>query len=107
MSLQKSTLLKENQLSNVSKIQVNDINIATGKSLTQKHARSMFTMSYKLVPDWYLKTKRGNGNVALGNFTLQDGRTQTNRTVKNIPPESYYLRKCEVIWTRTRSQHSD
>ena len=28
----------------------------------------------------YLRTKRGNGNMVLGNFNIQDGRTPTNST---------------------------
>ena len=40
----------------------------------------MFAMSYQLVPDRYLRTKRGNGNAVLGNFIMQDEITQTKST---------------------------
>ena len=43
----------------------------------------MFTIRYQLVPDRYLGTKRGTEIVVLGNFTMQDGRMQTNSTVEN------------------------
>ena len=56
----------------------------------------MFTIRYQLVPDQYLQTKRGNVNVVHGNFTMQDGKMQTNSTVEELPPATYYRRKCEV-----------
>ena len=65
----------------------------------------MFTTRYQLVPDRYLRTKRGNRNVVLRNFTTKDGRIQKNSTVEEIPPETYSQRKFEVSWMRTCSQH--
>ena len=54
MYLQKSTLLKEKRISNQRKSGPNGLDIDTGQSLTQKDARSMFTMRYQLVPDRYV-----------------------------------------------------
>ena len=54
MYLQKSTLLKEKQISNLRKSGPNGLDIDTGKSLTQKDARSMLAMCYQLVPDRYV-----------------------------------------------------
>ena len=48
------------------------------------------------MPDRYLRTKRGNVNVVLGDFTMHDWRMQTNITVEEILPSTYYWRKCEV-----------
>ena len=60
-----------------------------------------------MVPDRYLQTNRGNGNVVLQNFTMQGGRMQTNSTVEELPPETYSRRKCEFSWMRTWSQYYD
>ena len=56
----------------------------------------MFTVRYQLVPYRFLQMKRGHGNMVLGNLTMQDGRTQTNSTINELPPATYYWRKCEV-----------
>ena len=94
--LQDSTLLKKNRLSNIWKIWANGLDIATGQSSTQKEARSMFTMRYQLVLDWYLQTKRGNRNMVLGNFAMKNVRTQTDSTAEELSLATYSQRKCEA-----------
>ena len=52
----------------------------------------MFTMHYQLVRYQCLQTERGNGNVVLGNFTMQDGRMKKKQhhrgaTTRNLSPE--------------------
>ena len=49
--------------------------------------------------------KRGNRNVAIGNFTTKDRRMYANITVKYIPPATYHQRKYEVIWMSMCSKH--
>ena len=63
----------------------------------------MLTMRYRLVIEQYLRMRRGNGNVVIGNLTMQNGRMHTNRTVEELPTETYPRSKFEVGWMRTGS----
>ena len=105
MYLKKSALLKDNLILNILKIQDDGPDIDTGQSSTQKEEIIMFTMRYQLVTDWYLRTKRGNRNMVFGDFTMQDGRTQTHITIEELPPETYHQSKCKVSCIRACSQH--
>ena len=49
----------------------------------------------------YLRMKRGNGNVVLGNFNMQDRRTHKNSTAEELPLATYSRRECEVSWMMT------
>ena len=49
----------------------------------------------------YLRMKRGNVNVVLGNFNMQDRRTHKNSTAEELPLATYPRRECEVIWMMT------
>ena len=61
----------------------------------------MFTICYQLVLDQYLRSKRGNGNVVIENFTIQDDRMNTNITFKELLTETYTQRKFDVSWMMT------
>ena len=104
MYLQKPTTLKENRLLNLCKIRANGLDIDTGKSSTQKEARIMLIMRNKLVPYRHLQKKRRNRDAVIGNLTMMDGITLKNITAKDLPPATYFLRKCEVRWMRACSQ---